>query len=54
MISTCIFINDYILPDFKPPVDVSIEDVKRDREILCEYIIKETIDQKGNFYSGAQ
>jgi hypothetical protein len=27
--STCILINDCILQDFKPPVDVSIEDVKR-------------------------
>jgi DNA-binding Lrp family transcriptional regulator len=38
MISTCILINDCILQDFKPPVDVSIEDVKRVREMLCEYI----------------
>jgi hypothetical protein len=53
MISNCILINDCILQDFKPPVDVSIEDVKRVREMLCKYILKETIDQKGNFYSGA-
>jgi hypothetical protein len=53
MISTCILINDYILQDFKPPVDVSIKDVKRAREMLCEYILKETIDRKGKFYSGA-
>jgi hypothetical protein len=53
MISTCILINDCILQDFKPIVDVSIEDVKRVREMLCEYILKETIDRKGNFYSGA-
>jgi hypothetical protein len=53
MISTCVLINDCILQDFKPPVDVSIEDVKRDREMLCEYILKETINRKGNFYSGA-
>jgi hypothetical protein len=53
MISTCILINDYILQDFKPPVDVSIEDVKRVRDMLCEYILKETIGLKGNFYSGA-
>jgi hypothetical protein len=53
MISTYIVINDCILQDFKPPIDVSIEDVKRVREILCEYILKETIDRKGNFYSGA-
>jgi hypothetical protein len=38
---------------FKPHVDVSIEDVKRVRDMLCEYILKETIDRKGNFYSGA-
>jgi hypothetical protein len=53
MISTGILINDCILQDFKPPVDVSIEDVKRVWEMLCEYILKETIDRKGNFYSGA-
>jgi hypothetical protein len=41
------------LQDFKPPVDVSIEDVKRIREMLCEYIPKEDIDRKGNLYSGA-
>jgi hypothetical protein len=52
-ISTCILINDCILQDFKSPVDVSTEDVKRVREMLCEYILKETIDRKGNFYSGA-
>jgi hypothetical protein len=51
--STCILINDCILQDFKPLVDVSMEDVKRVREMLCEYILKETIDRKGNFYSGA-
>jgi hypothetical protein len=53
MISTCILINDCILQDFKPPVDVSIEDGKRVWEMLCEYILKETINRKGNFYSGA-
>jgi hypothetical protein len=53
MISTCILINDCILQDFKPPVDDSTEDVKRVREMLCEYILKETINRKGNFYSGA-
>jgi hypothetical protein len=53
MISTCILINDCILQDFKPPVDVSIEDVKRVQEMLCEYIPKEAIDWKGNLYSGA-
>jgi hypothetical protein len=53
MIFTCILINDYILQDFKPLVDVSIEDVKRVREMLCEYILMETIDRKGNFYSVA-
>jgi hypothetical protein len=41
------------LQDFKPPVDVSAKDVKRVRKMLCEYILKETIDRKGNFYSGA-
>jgi predicted metal-binding transcription factor (methanogenesis marker protein 9) len=40
MISTCILINDCILQDFEPPVDVSTEDVKRVREMLCEYILK--------------
>jgi hypothetical protein len=53
MISTCIFINDRILQYFKPPVVVSTEDVKHAREMLCEYILKETINRKGNFYSGA-
>jgi hypothetical protein len=53
MISTCILINDCILQDFKAPVDVSTEDVKRVREMLCEYILKQTIDRKCNFYSGA-
>jgi hypothetical protein len=52
MISTCILINDCILQDFKPPVDVSIEDVKHVWEMLCEYIPKEAIDRKGNLYSG--
>jgi hypothetical protein len=53
MISTCILINDCILQDFKPPVDVSIEDVNRVREMMCKYIPKEAIDRKGNLYSGA-
>jgi hypothetical protein len=53
MISTCILINDYILQDFRSVVDVSTEDVKRDREMLCEYILREIIDRKGNFYNGA-
>jgi hypothetical protein len=53
MISTCILINDCILHNFKPPIDVSTEDVKRVREMLCEYILKETIDRKGKFYNGA-
>jgi hypothetical protein len=44
MISSCILINDCILQYFKPSVDVSIEDVKRVWEMLCEYIFKETID----------
>jgi hypothetical protein len=43
MISTCILINDCILQDFKPLVDVYIEDVKCVQEILCKYILKETI-----------
>jgi hypothetical protein len=34
-------------------VDVSTEDVKSVREMLCEYILKETIDRRGKFYSGA-
>jgi hypothetical protein len=46
MISTCILINDCILKDFKPPVDVSIEDVKRGREMLCVYILKQTITER--------
>jgi hypothetical protein len=41
------------LQDFKPPVDVSTKDVKHVREMLCEYILKETVDGKGKFYSGA-
>jgi hypothetical protein len=45
--------NDCILQDFKVVVDVSTEDLKRVREMLCEYILKETIDRKGNFYNGA-
>jgi hypothetical protein len=53
MISTCILINDCILQDFKAPVDVSIEDVKRVREMLCKYIPKEVINKKSNLYSGA-
>jgi hypothetical protein len=53
MISTCILTNDRILQDFKPHVDVSTKDVKRVWEMLCKYILKETIDRKGKFYSGA-
>jgi hypothetical protein len=53
MISTCILINDCILQYFKPHVDVSTKDVKHVREMLCEYILKETIDRRGKFYSGA-
>jgi hypothetical protein len=53
MISTCILVNDCILQDLKPPINVSIEDVKCVQEMLYEYILKETIDRKGNFYSGA-
>jgi hypothetical protein len=41
------------LQDFKPPIDVSTEDVKRVQEMLREYILKETIDRKGKLYSGA-
>jgi hypothetical protein len=41
------------LQDFKSPVDVATEDLKRVREMLCEYILKEIIDRKGNFYNGA-
>jgi hypothetical protein len=38
--------NDCILQDFKAVVDVSTEDLKWVQEILCKYIIKETIDRK--------
>jgi hypothetical protein len=38
---------------FQISIDVSTEDLKRVREMLCGYILKETIDRKGNFYSGA-
>jgi hypothetical protein len=31
----------------------STEDQKWAREMLCGYILKETIDRKGNFYNGA-
>jgi hypothetical protein len=41
------------LQDFKSALDVSTEDLKRVWEMLCEYILKETIDRKGNFYNGA-
>jgi hypothetical protein len=41
------------LQDFKSVVDVSTEDLKHVREMLCEYILKETIDRKGDFYNGA-
>jgi hypothetical protein len=53
MISTCILINDCILQNFKSVIDVSTEDLKRVWEMLCEYILKETIDRNGNFYNGA-
>jgi hypothetical protein len=46
-------INDCILQDFKAAVDVSTDDLKRVREMLCVYILKETINRKGNFYNGA-
>jgi hypothetical protein len=29
------------------------QDLKHVRDMLCAYILKETIDRKGNFYSGA-
>jgi hypothetical protein len=38
MISTCILVNDCILQDFKPPVDVSTEDVKCAREMLSTFL----------------
>jgi hypothetical protein len=41
------------LQNFKSPVDVSTEDLKHVSEMLCECILKETIDRKGNFYNGA-
>jgi hypothetical protein len=50
---TCILINDCILQDFKSVVDVSTEDLKRVWEMSCEYILKETIERKDNFYNGA-
>jgi hypothetical protein len=52
MISTCILINDCILQDLKPLVDVSIEDVKRPGDVVQVHS-KEAIDRKGNLYSGA-
>jgi hypothetical protein len=48
MISTCVLINDCIFQDFKPPVDVSTEDVKRVWEMLCEYILTETITERAS------
>ena len=45
--------NDCILQDFKAALNVSTEDLKSVREMLCEYILKETLDQKGNFYNDA-
>jgi hypothetical protein len=39
------------LQDFKAALTVSIEDLKPVREMLCEFILKETLDPKGNFYS---
>jgi hypothetical protein len=51
--STCILINDCILQEFKTPLGISTEDLKCVQEMLCEYILKETIDRKGNFYNGA-
>jgi hypothetical protein len=38
---------------FQTSCGVYTKDVKRVREMLCEYILKETIDRKGKFYSGA-
>jgi hypothetical protein len=38
---------------FQTSCNVSIEDVKHVREMLCEYILKESIDRKGNFYTDA-
>jgi hypothetical protein len=40
------------LQDFKVVVDVSTEE-KCVQEMLYKYILKETIDRKGNFYNGA-
>jgi hypothetical protein len=53
IVSTCILINDCILQDFKSLIDVSTKNLKCVREMLCEYILMETIDRNGNFYSGA-
>jgi hypothetical protein len=38
--------NDCILQDFNVIVNVSTEDLKRVWEMLCEYILKETIDRQ--------
>jgi hypothetical protein len=45
--------NDCILQDFKVAANVSMEDLKSVREMLCDYILKETLNRKGNFYNGA-
>jgi hypothetical protein len=45
--------NDCILQDFKVVINVSIEDLKPVWKMLCEYILKEIPDRKGNFYNGA-
>jgi hypothetical protein len=45
--------NDYILQDFKAALNISTEDLKSIREMLCEYILNETLNQKSNFYNGA-
>jgi hypothetical protein len=34
-------------------VNVVTEDLKLVWEMLCEYILKETLNRKGNFYNGA-
>ena len=36
--------NYFILQDFKPALNVSTEDLKPVREMLCEYIVKEILD----------
>jgi hypothetical protein len=43
--------NDCILQHFKAALTISIEDLKPVWKMLCEFILKETLDPKGYFYS---